>query len=81
MDEIIIDKFCTSMCCSGDHKLVSNDKGLLSFFTVSYKDMKKTITCFLNERIEICNIYKKCIDCQNILFLYSQFNDYYLKNY
>ena len=64
-----------------NHKLVSNDKGLLSFFTVSYKDMKKTITCFLNERIEICNIYKKCIDCQNILFLYSQFNDYYLNNY
>ena len=81
MDEIIIEKFCTSMCCSGNHKLVYNDKGLRSFFTVSYKDMKKIITCFLNERIEICNFCKKCIDYQNFLFLYSQLNDYYLKNY
>ena len=41
MDEIIIEKFCTSMCCSGDHKLVYNEKGLKSFFSVLYKDMKK----------------------------------------
>ena len=41
MDEIIIEKFCTSMCCSGDRKRVYNEKGLKSFFSVSYKDMKK----------------------------------------
>ena len=80
MDEIVIENFCTSMCCSGDHKLVYNDSSLVSFFTVSYKDMKKIITCFLNERTELCNFCKKCIDCKNFLFLYSQFNDSYLKN-
>ena len=79
MDEFVIENFCTSMCCSGDHKLVYNDSSLVSFFTVSYKDMKKIITCFLNERTELCNFCKKCIDCKNFLFLYSQFNDSYLK--
>ena len=76
MDEIVVENFCTLMCCSGNHKLVYNDSGLVSFFTVSYKDMKKIITCFINERTELC---KKCIDCKNVLFLYGQFNDYYLK--
>ena len=79
MDEIVIEIFCTSMCCSGDHKLVYNDKGLTAFFSVSYKDMKKILNCFIKERTEICNFCKKCIDCQNFLFLYSQFNDFYLK--
>ena len=79
MDEIIIENFCTSMCCSGDHKLVYNDRGLASFFTASYKDMKKIITCFLNERTEICNFCKKCNDCKNFLFLYEQFEDYYFR--
>ena len=79
MDEIVIENFCTSMCCSSDHKLVYNDSSLVSFFTVSYKDMKKIITCFLNERTELSNFCKKCIDCKNILFLYSQFKDYYFK--
>ena len=82
MDEIvcILDEiFCTSMCCSGKHKLVYNDKGLTAFSSVSYKDMKKILNCFIKERTEICNFCKKCIDCQNFLFLYSQFNDFYLK--
>ena len=79
MDEIVIENFCTSMCCSGDYKLVYNDSGLVLFFTVLYKDMKKIITCFLNERTEICKFCKKCIDCKNFLFLYSQFKDYYFK--
>ena len=79
MDEINIEKVCTSMCCSSDHKLVYNDRGLASFFTVSYKDMEKFITCFLNERKEICNFCKKCIDCKNFLFLYEQFEDYYIR--
>ena len=59
MDEIVIENFCTSVCCSGDHKLVYNGSGLVSFFTVSYKDMKKIIMRFLNERTEICNFCKK----------------------
>ena len=72
-------KISVHQCCSGDHKLVYNDSSFVSFFTVSYKDMKKIITCFLNERTELCNFCKKCIDCKNFLFLYSQFNDSYLK--
>ena len=53
MDEIVIEIFSTSMCCSGDHKLVYNDKGLTAFFSVSYKDMKKNLNCFIKERKEI----------------------------
>ena len=79
MDEIVIENLYKSMCCSGDHKLVYNDSSLVSFFTVSYKDMKKVITCFLNERTELCNFCKKCTDCKNFLFLYSQFNVSYLE--
>ena len=68
------------MCCIGDHRLVYNEKGLKSFFSVPYKNMKKIITFFLNATTEICNFCRKCIDCKNFLFLYSQFNDCYLKN-
>ena len=79
MDEIVIEIFCTSMCCSGDHKLVYNYKGLTAFFSVLNKDMKKNLNCFIKENTEIFNFCKKCINCQNFLFLYSQFNDFYLK--
>ena len=41
--------------------------------------MKKIITCFLNERTEICIFCKKCNACKNFLFLYEQFEDYYFR--
>ena len=50
MYEIVIEIFSTSMCCSGDHKLVYNDKGLAAFFIVSYKDMKKILNCLIKEQ-------------------------------
>ena len=63
-----IEKFCTSMCCSGDHRLIYKEHSLSAHFNVSYFDMKKILKCYNIERIQICNLCKKCSSCKDFVF-------------
>lgn len=71
-----MEKFCTSMCCSGDRSLILCDENQYHHFMVAYFDMKKELNCFNNERLAICNLCRLCSDCKDFIFLVEQFNSY-----